>query len=196
MSGVVAICVSGCDCSVVCSVAATSVWTVALDSVVVSGVVAICVCGCDCSVACSVAVTSAWTVVLDSVAVSGVDACPVAATSVWTVVLGSVVCGGGVVRLAGFLQAMPYGTCWGSWFLAIPRSIVALNPPTKHMSPCFAFIGNMISTFETCSLLRIPDKVILFAFISPPMRNLPSLIGLFALMLELLCSNLSMSCDR
>ena len=113
----------------------------------------------------------------------------------------SVVVSCSVARCGCFCQAIPYGTCWGSWLQALSCTMVVLNPPTTHMSPCFASSGFITSMFvlrmpSFRSLSRICPRMNSSVFISPPMRNLHSPIGLLGLVTELLCSKFRMSWHR
>ena len=96
---------------------------------------------------------------------------------------------------------MPYGTCWGSWLLAISSTMVVVNPPTTHMSPCFPLHGFIVLTpgvtMPWCrSFKNICVSFSSLVFISPPMTNLPSQIRLLAPIMELLCSRFCMSWAR
>ena len=162
MSGVDGIWACGYDCSVACRVAATSVWTVGMDVVVVSGV------GggggvvgeCDCSVACCVAAISVWSIALDSVVLSGVAgiwacgydcsvACRVAATSVWTVGLDVVVVsgvggGGGVVGGVGLDVVVVSGV--GGVGLDVSCCLVQCNG-FRHVMPYGTCWGSWLRAF-------------------------------------------------
>ena len=98
-------------------------------------------------------------------------------------------------------QAMPYGVCWWSWLRALASTTVAVNPPTTHISPGFAHIGNSnwlctLRMSRIRNLLSICEKQISVVFISPPRRNLPSPILVSALAMELLCSRFCISWYR
>ena len=94
-------------------------------------------------------------------------------------------------------QAMPYGSCWGSWLRALPCTSVVVNPPTTHISPCLPHFGESTSWLVLRmpmlrNLLSICESPSSIVFISPPRTNLPSPICLVGLAMELLCSRFRM----